>query len=126
MSKSYSAAFDQRFTAGDTQTMIAPGAVVGAAGGASVNAAAGSSVHTNINTTNTGMQPTDVKGLMDSVFANNQATTQTLSSLAGGMKDQAKSLTDIVGQTRVSESSQLIQLLPLLLLAAGALLVWRK
>jgi len=117
MSKSYSAAQDQRVAVeGTIGTLVSPGAAVASPGSTAISAQPFSHVSQSI----TGLPGKEVQGLIDSVIANaaaeRSAVTGLGEKLAQGIQSQSAQLGEIVAATKAPEHSALASLLPLALI----------
>jgi hypothetical protein len=105
---------DQRVAIeGSTGTLISPGAVV--AGQAAISAAPYATVTTNLSST--GLKPSEVQTMLDTVFTAQAADRQTIDDLAvslgSGLTDLGHTLADSLSATRAPEQSTLNALVPL-------------
>lgn len=119
-------------TLGAGSQFVAPGAMAVNPGGLAITAQGGthgSSAKVDFGSVTVGMGGVEVKSILDSVFADREqerATTAGLgSSLAAGMQESTRQLSEIVAAAKTPDTSTLRTLTPVLLIV-GVLFVLSK
>jgi hypothetical protein len=120
---------DQRVAIGGSAgTVVAPGAAIVGMGGGSVNAAPLSTVQQTI--TSSGMSGDQVRALLDDAFSFSAEQSGALADIAGSLTASmgagSSQLGSIVAATKAPEQTALNSLLPVLVVVAIVLLLWRS